>query len=83
MSRPDNELYDLCASNKLSLGALQEIINTLGHRVSSQNPSCFRRACFNKKVTLEIIQLLHNTLPGALRLRDDDGSLPIHNLLLQ
>ena len=76
----DNELYDLCASNNLSLGALQEIINTLGPGVSSQNPSCFHRACYNEKVTLEIVQLLYNTLPDALRLRNDDGYLPIHRL---
>ena len=72
----------LCGSGDLSLGALQEIINTLGPRLSSQNPSYFHRACGNKKVTLKIVQLLYNSLPGALRLRDDDGDLPIHTLCL-
>ena len=77
----DNELADLCKSNNLSLDALQEIINTLGPRISSQNQLCFHEACYkNKNVTLEIVQLLHNTLPGALRLRDDNGWLPIHFL---
>ena len=76
----DNELYELCSSNNLSLGALQETINLLGPRVSSQNPLCFHKACMNKKVTLEIVQLLYNTLPGALQLRDDAGCLPIHRL---
>ena len=76
----NNELADLCASNNLSLGALQEIINTLGPRVSSQNPSCFHWACWNEKGTLDIVQLLYNTLPGALRLRNDYGWLPIHFL---
>ena len=72
----DNALYDLCKSNNLSLGALQETINLLGPRLSSQNQFCFHWACNNKKVTLEIVQLLYNTLPGALHLRDDDdGSL--------
>ena len=82
MSRPsDTELLmELCASNKLSLDALQEIINTLGPRVSSQNPLCFHEACRNNKVTLKIVQLLYNTLPGALRLRDNNGRLPIHYL---
>ena len=88
MSRPDNELYDLCASNNLSLVALQEKINALGPRLSSQNPLCVHRACGNKNVTLEIVQLLHNkwpgllhnTWPGALQLRDDDGWLPLHIL---
>ena len=70
-----NELADLCESNNLSLGALQEIINSLGPRLSSQNPSCLDKACWNEKVTLEIVQLLYNTLPGALRLRDRYGSL--------
>ena len=74
----DNELLYLCESNNLSLGALQQIINTLGPRVSSQNPSCFHLACRNENVTLEIVQLLHNTWPGALRLRDDAGWNPIH-----
>ena len=70
----------LCGSGDLSLGALQEIINTLGPRLSSQNPSYFHRACGNKKVTLKIVQLLYNSLPGALRLRDDDGDLPIRRI---
>ena len=76
----DNELADLCASNNLSLGALQGIINTLGSQLSSQNPSCFHEACDNKKVTLEIVQLLYNTFPEAFRLRDNYGWLPIHRL---
>ena len=79
-NRLDNELAVLCASKNLSLDALQEKINILGPRLSSQNPSCFHNACRNKKVTLKIAQLLHNTLPGALRLRDYDGWLPIHHL---
>jgi hypothetical protein len=64
----DNELLNLCASNDLSLGALQETINFLGPRVSSQNPSCFHKACMNKNVTLEIVQLLYDTFPEVLRL---------------
>ena len=80
MNRPDNELADLCKSDNLSLGALQEAINTLGPRLSSQNPSCFHKACYNENVTLEIVQLLYNTLPGALQLRDGAGCLPIHEL---
>ena len=79
-NRLDNELVDLCASNNLSLGALQETINLLGSRLSSQNPSCFHKACYNENVTLEMVQLLHNTLPGALQLSDNYGSLPIHRL---
>ena len=79
-NRSDNELLDLCASNDLSFDALQETINTLGPRVSSQNPSCFHRACWNENVTLEIVQLLHSTLPGALQSRNDVGCLPIHPL---
>ena len=78
-----NELLELCESDDLSFDALQEKINSLGphERVSSQNPSCFHKACKNEKVTLEIVQLLHSILPGALRLRaDDDDSLPIHHL---
>ena len=76
-----NELADLCASNNLSLGALQETINLLGPRLSSQNPSCFRKACANKNATLEIVQLLYNnTLPGAPHLWDNYGWLPIHHL---
>ena len=74
------ELFDLCKSNNLSLGALQEIINLLGPRVSSQSQLCFHNACRNKKVTLEIVQLLYNTFPDALRLRDNNGRLPIHYL---
>ena len=67
-------------SNNLSLVALQEKINSLGPRLSSQNPLCFHHACKNKKVTLEIVQLLYNTLPGAFRLRDKYNRLPIHCL---
>ena len=78
-NRSDNELLELCASNNLSFDVLQETINLLGPRVSSQNPLCFHNACGNK-VTLEIVQLLHNTLPGALQLRDNYGCLPIHYL---
>ena len=79
----DNELAELCMSNNLSLGALQESINLLGPRLSSQNPSFFHHAYWNENVTLEIVQLLYNTLPGALHLRDDDyGWLPIHSLCM-
>ena len=46
--------------------------------VSSQSQLCLH--CFSKKVTLKIVQLLHNTLPGSLWLRNDDGGFPIHNL---
>ena len=83
MSRSDNELLELCMSNNLSLVALQETINTLGPRVSSQQMQsqlCFHHACRNKKVTLEIVQLLYSIWPGALRLGDDEGCRPIHNL---
>ena len=80
MSRLDTELLELCASNNLSLVALEKKINALGPRLSSQNPSCFHRACYNEKVTLGIVQLIYNTFPEALRLRDDDGWLPIHHL---
>ena len=76
----DNELLNLCASNNLSLGALQESINLLGPRVSSQNPLCFHNACGNENVTLKMVQLLYNTLPEAFRLRNNDGDLPIHSL---
>ena len=48
--------------------------------VSSQSQLCLHPACFSKKVTLKIVQLLHNTLPGSLWLRNDDGGFPIHNL---
>ena len=80
MSRQGNELLELCGSDDLSFDALQETINLLGPRASSQNPSCFQKACRNNKVTLEIVQLLYNTLPGALQLRNDYGWLPIHHL---
>ena len=79
----DNELYELCVSNDLSFDALQETIDRLGPHLLSQNPSYFHEVCRNKNVTLEIIQLVYNTLPGALRLRDDDyRDLPIHYLCL-
>ena len=77
-----SELLALCGSSDLSLATLQETINILGPRLSSQNPSYFHRACGNKKVTLKIVQLIYISLPGALRLRDDDGDLPIHRLCL-
>ena len=80
MSRQGNDLLELCGSDDLSFDALQETVNLLGPRASSQNPLCFHRACMNNKVTLEIVQLLYNTLPGALRLRDNFGCLPIHHL---
>ena len=70
----------LCGSNDLSLDALQETINLLGPRVSSQDPSCIYQACANEMVTLAIVQLLYNTLPGALRLRNEYNRLPIHYL---
>ena len=78
----DNELLIFCSSNDLLFDGLQELINLLGSRVSSQNPSCFHHACMNEKVTLEIVQLLFNTWPEALRLRDGYGCLPIHHLCL-
>ena len=79
-NRLDNELAVLCASKNLSLDALQEKINFLGPRLSSQDPSCFHKACRNKKVTLEIVQLLYNIWPEALRLRNNYEWLPIHCL---
>ena len=75
-----NELLELCGSDYLSFDALQEKINLLGPRVSSQNQLCLHEAFYNKKLTLEIVQLLYNTFPEAFRLRDDDGYLPIHHL---
>jgi len=36
-------------------------------------------ACQNRKVNLEIVQLLYNSWPDALRLGDIDGCLPIHS----
>ena len=79
-NRLDNELAVLCASKNLSLDALQGKINFLGpHGLSSQNPSCFHKACRNEKVTLKIIQLLYSIWPEALRLKDF-GQLPIHTL---
>ena len=79
-----SELLELCESADLSLATLQEKINTLGPHVSSSQQSqiCFHRACYNEKVTLEIVQILYNTFPGALQLRDNDGRLPIHYLCL-
>ena len=78
--RSNNELADLCKSNNLSLATLQEKINTIGPRVSSQNQICFHQACSNENVNLEIVQLLYNILPEALRLRDGIDRLPIHRL---
>ena len=75
-----SELLELCGSDDLSLATLQEMINVLGPRLSSQNPSCFHVACRNKKVTLEIVKLLYNIFPEALRLRDIIEYLPIHCL---
>ena len=80
MSRTYNELADLCASYDLSFDALQETINLLGPHVSSQNQLCFHEACRNEKVTLAIVQLLYNTLPGAFRLRNEYNRLPIHEI---
>ena len=77
-------LLELCESDDLSFDALQEKINALGsgsrESSSSHNQLCLHEACANEKVTLEIVQFLYDTLPAALRLRDDDGWLPIHNL---
>ena len=75
-----SEILELCASDDLSIDALQQTINLLGPHVSSQNPLCVHRACFNMNATLEIIKLLYNTWPGALQLRDDNRYLPIHSL---
>ena len=75
-----SELLDLCKSDNLSYDALQETINLLGQRISSQNQLCFHHACGNENATSQIIQLLYKIWPGALRLRDDDGDLPIHCL---
>ena len=51
-------LLELCESDDLSLDALQEIVDTLGSLVSSQSQLCLHQACFCKKVTLKIVQLL-------------------------
>ena len=82
-----NQLADVCVSDDLSLNALQDIIIRLrplyewGDWISVPRISCcFHHACGNENVTLKIIQLLYNTFPGALLLRDDDGWLPIHRL---
>jgi len=56
-------------------------------------PSCIRivdnfegtplfLACSNKHITLEVVQLLYNSWPEAIRLGNDDGFLPIHELCL-
>jgi len=75
-----DKLLELCESENLTYDALQEKINDLGPRVSSQSPLCFHEACYNEKVTLEIVQLLCNTRPDALRLPSHYGCLPIHML---
>ena len=77
-----NELLELCRSDDLSFDTLQEKINTLGPRISSQNPACFHAACRNEKVTLKIVQLLYSKFPDVLRSRDGDGELPIHCLCM-
>ena len=74
---------ELCASDDLSINTLREIINALGPSALSQiQLICFHRACMNKRVTLEMVQLLYNIWPVALRLRDNDADrfLPIHCL---
>lgn len=37
-------------------------------------------ACYNKHFTLEVVQMLYNAWPEALRMGDIDGYLPIHQL---
>ena len=66
--------------NHLSLVALQEEISTLGPQLSLQSQLRFHQACDNENVTLEIVQILHNILPEAHQLRNDDGWLPLHFL---
>ena len=92
------ELLELCGSENLSLDALQELINCLGPRASSsqnqlcllQAPLCLLHACGNKKVTLEIVQLLHSIWAGALPIHqlchnkdlDDTNSIDILRFML-
>ena len=75
-------LLELCESDDLSFDALQEKVNSLRPHelVLLQNQLCFHEACANENVTLKIVQLLYNILPGALRLRDGAEYLPIHHL---
>ena len=82
------ELYELCASDALSLGALKEKqLHKLllgkdkeGFIVSYYEYPFFHQACMNEKVTLEIIEYLLSIFPqvGCLKTNEfcpdgDDG----------
>ena len=60
---------ELCASDELSLTALQEKVNLLDeieiHNIMYLG-SCLHKACMNSKVTLEIIEYLLNIFPEAV-----------------
>ena len=65
------EFDELCASNDLSLMALQEKISLLSAsdiKHISDYGSCLHKACMNSKVTLEIITLMHYRLVVVWRL---------------
>ena len=67
------ELYDLCKSDDLSLDALQEKISLLGRHIIRKacDEECpflflfFHQACWNKRITLDIINYLLTMFPRA------------------
>eukprot|EP00984_Skeletonema_dohrnii_P035090 scaffold34613_cov127-Skeletonema_dohrnii-CCMP3373.AAC.1 len=76
------ELLELCKSESLSEEGLREIIergltsNNI-HRVNDYQ--FFLWACYNKRVTVGIIQCLLEYFPDSIRATDHNGQLPLHN----
>ena len=63
-------LETLCTSDAISVDSLREIIDAYPLPKENENvayhSSFFHRACFNKNVTLEIIEYLLDVYPGAV-----------------
>ena len=59
------KLEEICETDLLSLEALRNIISSIPSADAIQNSYFFHDACNNAKVSLEIIEFLLETFPGA------------------
>ena len=66
--------------NKDILMCLLEVDPASIHLLDGYGNTALHLACYNEHVTLEIYQFILNKWPEAIRMRDDIGSLPMHEL---
>jgi len=74
-------LYNQSASNLQDiLECLLELSSSSLRVLDGDGSTPLQLACYNRHVTLEVVQMLYNAWPEAIGMSDSDGYLPIHEL---